>query len=447
MEYRDRAMPSFSDSGSQPILRLSTLQKVPSSDELDTALRLAQRNSGKVIELPWAGYALQVTCQSTAEAPFWSLFGDDETLLWTQEGSDLQLIQTLIEAACGPNDANKSIPPPGESEALQAIAAALQGKPTMPAPGWGSMSSDAEPESPVSQAAQYLEQHSVQASTGPITPFAFHLPAGQAQQSATIPPGAQVFGVSTSFSAPKREQTADQSKKQQSDGQMQTKGDAKAHSDAPPNTMAPQPWPAPSDIVSPPATPPDADLSGTQFKTMPMPVELDRAAVDSVFRTFTDQETGFITQASFLFFLVNEYSRFQRGGKPFSVIRFELLLGVGEQSPAALTAPAMREAGKRIFAAMRSLDWVSHWSDSDYALLLPHTTRDEAKEVAGAVVASLTDGALLPDWQPDSLRIFMGLASMPEDCNHPGILLAAAQEAKTQARKKGVPLLLFADVK
>lgn len=178
-----------------------------------------------------------------------------------------------------------------------------------------------------------------------------------------------------------------------------------------------------------------------------MPVELDRAAVDSVFRTFTDQETGFITQASFLFFLVNEYSRFQRGGKPFSVIRFDLLLGAGEQSPAALTAPAMREAGKRIFAAMRSLDWVSHWSDSDYALLLPHTTRDEAKEVACAVIASLTDGALLPDWQPDSLMVCMGLASMPEDCNHPGILLAAAQEARLQARKKGVQLQLFADVK
>jgi hypothetical protein len=43
------------------------------------------------------------------------------------------------------------------------------------------------------------------------------------------------------------------------------------------------------------------------------------------------------------------------------------------------------------------------------------------------------------------LGISFGVASMPDDCTHPGVLLAAAQDAKNRARKAGVPVMLFSD--
>jgi hypothetical protein len=39
----------------------------------------------------------------------------------------------------------------------------------------------------------------------------------------------------------------------------------------------------------------------------------------------------------------------------------------------------------------------------------------------------------------------MGVASFPEDTSHPGILLAAARDAKAAAHEAGKPIILFAD--
>ncbi len=105
---------------------------------------------------------------------------------------------------------------------------------------------------------------------------------------------------------------------------------------------------------------------------------------------------------------------------------------------------AIYEAGKRIFSIMRPLDWVAHY-EKEYAILMPFTSRAEAGQLTQAIASAIASTSLVPGMEPKMIGISFGVASMPEDCSHPGILLAAAQDAKNRARKSGVPVVLFAE--
>ena len=105
---------------------------------------------------------------------------------------------------------------------------------------------------------------------------------------------------------------------------------------------------------------------------------------------------------------------------------------------------ALKEAGKRIFSVMRPLDWVAHY-EQEFAILMPFTARAEAGQLTQAIANAISVADLVPGLETKMVGISFGVASMPEDCSHPGILLAAAQDAKNRARKSGVPVMLFND--
>lgn len=180
--------------------------------------------------------------------------------------------------------------------------------------------------------------------------------------------------------------------------------------------------------------------------TLPAPVDLNREALDSMYKSFTNADTGFISHAAFLFFLVNEFNRFQKDPKPLSVVRFDLCLKPLNSESTIMPLPqmAVKEAGKRIFSVMRPLDWVAHY-EQEFAILMPFTSRTEAGQLTQAIANAISSASLVPGLETRMVGISFGVASMPEDCSHPGILLAAAQDAKNRARKAGVPVMLFSD--
>lgn len=184
----------------------------------------------------------------------------------------------------------------------------------------------------------------------------------------------------------------------------------------------------------------------TAPRPLPAPVDLNRAAVDSIYKSFTNADTGFISHAAFLFFLVNEFNRYQKDPKPLSVVRFDMSVKPlnAESTIAPMPQKAVQEAGKRIFSVMRPLDWAAHY-EQEFAILMPFTDRAEAGQLAHRMAVALTQTPLVPGLDPKMLGLSVGVASMPDDCTHPGILLAAAQDAKNRARKAGVPVMLFSD--
>lgn len=198
-----------------------------------------------------------------------------------------------------------------------------------------------------------------------------------------------------------------------------------------------------------PAVTPPAGQAGGSAKQLPPPVELDRAAVDGVFKTLSNQETGLLNHGSMLFFLVREFSRYQVNNEPFSLIIMEMHVMIsgstGAQLPRPLPPRAVRAAAQKILALTRQLDLVSHYEQSDYAILLPATNRKQANEFAQSVSKALLSQPLTPDMEPKALILRMGVASFPEDTSHPGILLAAAGEAKIAAIKSNKPIVLFSE--
>lgn len=200
--------------------------------------------------------------------------------------------------------------------------------------------------------------------------------------------------------------------------------------------------------VAPPATPPSSPAP-ERTRQLPAPVELDRGAVDGVFKSLSNNETGLLNHGSMLFFLVREFSRYQTSNEPFALI----IMGMSAMTEATSGQPmtrqlplrAVRAAAQKIFSLTRQLDLVSHYEQTDFAILLPCTTRQEAKEFAQSVAKLLASQPLAEEMESMKLVLRMGLASFPEDTSHPGILLAAASEAKLEAHRSGKTLVLFAE--
>ncbi|HEY9869019.1 MAG TPA: diguanylate cyclase, partial [Candidatus Obscuribacterales bacterium] len=151
---------------------------------------------------------------------------------------------------------------------------------------------------------------------------------------------------------------------------------------------------------------------------------MDRAAVDAVFQQLSNPETGLMTYPAFLFFFVREYTQYQITQRAFSVILAEFCISFsgGEQNILRPLPPrAVRQLAQRIFPLTRPLDWVAHYDQTEYALLLPNTNRQTAGELASSIVQAAASSPLMPDMDPALLTINLGIATFPDDTNHPGV--------------------------
>jgi GGDEF domain-containing protein len=180
-------------------------------------------------------------------------------------------------------------------------------------------------------------------------------------------------------------------------------------------------------------------------RALPAPVKFDRTAVDSVFKMLTETELGFLNHGALMFFTVREFSRFQRNNVPFSIVLFELVInnnGAWEPMPQNL----VKDVGKQLFGVMRPLDLIAHYEKDDYAMLLPHTTREDSFTVVQRLHEMLNSTAVAPGLAAGQAQIFCGISTIPDDCAHPGVAIAAALEAKSEAKLAGRPVLRFCDI-
>jgi hypothetical protein len=181
-------------------------------------------------------------------------------------------------------------------------------------------------------------------------------------------------------------------------------------------------------------------------RALPPPAPFNRDAVDVIFKCLTNEETGFITNSAFMFFIVREFACFQKAQTPITLIGFELALRAPDGAMYPVHLAALRECGRRFFSVMRPLDWLAHYSDDEYALLLPHTNIREAILLVKDLYTVLNQGPLLPGMEDAQVVMHCGIASIPEDCQHPGILIAAAYEAMNEAKRSNLALQLFRDM-
>lgn len=188
-------------------------------------------------------------------------------------------------------------------------------------------------------------------------------------------------------------------------------------------------------------------VGGGKRKELPPPLDFDRPAVDSIWKMLKT-ETGLVSQAAFMFFLMNEATRHQLTGHDVSLVRFDMCVKYPGPEPLIKPLPnrAVKEAAKRILVAQRPLAIIGHYGTSSYCMLLPHCSASQAEAHLQSLHTALTNRALVPGMDPNSMTFFFGLASMPEDCEHPGVLLACAEQALTYAKRNGQPFAAFATI-
>ncbi len=162
---------------------------------------------------------------------------------------------------------------------------------------------------------------------------------------------------------------------------------------------------------------------------------VDENELQMVSKSFLRAETGILTYPAFIYFLDQEYMRYQYFNFPFSVIIFSLGIKKGEHKPIEnLPAIAIRRAMQRISQVKRPVDLLGHFEQTDFAMLLPNSNASAAGASANRIIEVLSEAPLTSDMDMRSMWSAYGIATIPEDVQEMDKLLLAAKKARDQAR-------------
>lgn len=198
-----------------------------------------------------------------------------------------------------------------------------------------------------------------------------------------------------------------------------------------------------SGVGAQPQAVPRAPSSTVPAVNLPAPVDFDQSLVEEVERHLKNPETGFVTRAGFFYFMAREFSRYQSFSSPMSVIVFELLANYGNDKIMPMPERALKEALRRFQTVMSGVDIVAHYKDRQFAFLLPGVTSNDAIQFGQRVERVLLEAPLQPGLDANQGILCAGVASIPDTCEHPGIVLAACEQALAQAKERRTSLALF----
>lgn len=164
---------------------------------------------------------------------------------------------------------------------------------------------------------------------------------------------------------------------------------------------------------------------------------IDEGALQSVTKHLVRQETGILTYPAFLYFLEQEYLRYEYFNFPFSLVVFSL--GHRRQGPGgtveALQTLAVKRAMQRISLVKRPIDLLGHYETFDFALILPNSNAKAAAALANRIVDVLKEAPLAADMDPRGLVFAFGVAGVPEDGQELDKLLNSARAARDSSKQ------------
>ncbi|MBA3859506.1 MAG: hypothetical protein C0507_21590 [Cyanobacteria bacterium PR.3.49] len=177
---------------------------------------------------------------------------------------------------------------------------------------------------------------------------------------------------------------------------------------------------------------------------------IDEAAIQQVTKNLLRPETGILTYHAFIYYLDQEYLRYEYFNLPFSLLIFSMGLrkanAAGGTSVEALQMLGVRRAMQRIGLVKRQVDQVGHYETFDYAILLPNTNSMAAGALANRIVSVLLEAPLSSDMDSRSLALAFGVATVPEDCQELDKLIVLAKRARDRAKQGQNRVVLARDV-
>ncbi|HNM48658.1 MAG TPA: DUF4388 domain-containing protein [Candidatus Obscuribacter sp.] len=164
---------------------------------------------------------------------------------------------------------------------------------------------------------------------------------------------------------------------------------------------------------------------------------IDEGTLQSVTKHLIRQETGILTYPAFLYFLEQEYLRYEYFNFPFSLVVFSLgHRRQGQSGPVeALQILAVKRAMQRISLVKRPIDLLGHYETFDFALILPNSNAKAAAALANRIVDVLKEAPLAADMDPRGLVFAFGVAGVPEDGQELDKLLNSARAARDSSKQ------------
>lgn len=162
------------------------------------------------------------------------------------------------------------------------------------------------------------------------------------------------------------------------------------------------------------------DIDNTKLDQKPLSlepghdVEIDTATLEKFVSGMKRPDSGLYLQMPFLFFMEQEFYRFQCYQVPFSVILMRMA-HFKDGSVQPLPSQALKEAIARFDRCRRATDILAHFETFDMALLLPHTDLRSARGFSGRLVELMYSAPLVNGMDASELSISMGIGSMPDD--------------------------------
>ncbi|HNB22912.1 MAG TPA: diguanylate cyclase [Candidatus Melainabacteria bacterium] len=180
----------------------------------------------------------------------------------------------------------------------------------------------------------------------------------------------------------------------------------------------------------------------TQASTLPPPAQFDARLLGQVVAALTDPATYLATYGAFSYFLLRQFAQFQMSESSFAVVVFEITI---RQNGVEMMIPkeTFKCIAERIRSLMSPLDVAAHVKDGEFAVLLCSSDSADALRFARSLHSTITAQSILPEGIEAQETIVVGAAALPETCQDPGELLAAAREAKEAAVVSDTPYLLY----
>jgi hypothetical protein len=185
--------------------------------------------------------------------------------------------------------------------------------------------------------------------------------------------------------------------------------------------------------VTTPKEPPKPKVS---VDTLIKPADFDQASYYQFYQRLIDPDTSMFPAGAFYWFLSQELVRYQRTKTSFALILLDPRYNQNKPDKQTLGW-----IGQLLSSQMRKLDYVCSLNGF-IAILLAASELPEAINCANRLSDLVTERSAVRN--PDAnLALYAGVAAVPETCEHPGVLISAAELALKNGLAKAVKVTAF----
>ncbi len=173
---------------------------------------------------------------------------------------------------------------------------------------------------------------------------------------------------------------------------------------------------------------------------LPEPAVFDQDTFDAFYKKMVDSNSGMFAEGSFYWFLSQEFHRYQRTKLGFGIVILAPV-GVSAQGLSHSREEILAWLGRIVVSEVRKLDYVCHFNGM-IGMVLAGSTLEESETCAQRIIEIAMVRNQSQRFE-ENFRPYAGVAAIPQTCEHPGIIIAAAQKCLENSMATNVAVTAF----